>query len=93
MAGMPQSKWRYAEVRVADRVMHRFPCATYEMAERCARAFIVDMFPEDENISRTWDFYASAYWNVNDLGDGVMINAVTYNCKQTVGTYLMQPTS
>lgn len=84
---MMGNEFHYAEIRVGDRVMHRFPCLDTEQADWLARRFIVDMFPEEEVMAATWNFNAGAYWATNDLGDSVMITWSTYPSRAPCGTY------
>ena len=81
--------YHYAEMLVGDRVIHRFPCATRSIAERCARAFIADLWPETGTIESSWDFHHAPFLAFNDLGEIVVISAATYAKKLRCGTYIV----
>jgi hypothetical protein len=80
-------KFHYAEIVVDQRAIHRFPCSSAEIAERCARAFILDLFPEDAVMASVWDFsVAGPYPNRNDIGDRVHIRHYASTEKKSCGS-------
>jgi hypothetical protein len=80
------SEFHYAEIIISERAVHRFPCTSAEIAERCARAFILDLFPEDIVMASVWDFKRGPYPNRNDIGDAVHIRCLTSTVKKECGS-------